>query len=59
MMQVAIVGFLASGALLSMAYYDVFVVLLALSGRLRLLLRESENAVPDPAANRWRRPAPA
>jgi probable O-glycosylation ligase (exosortase A-associated) len=55
MMQVAFIGVLSAGTLLSMAYSDVFLVLIALSARMRLFVIEtvsSEATLPEPS---WRR----
>ncbi len=52
-MQACIVGFLIGGAALSMAYYDGFLVLLALTACLDAVVRRSEEpvAVPRPWSN--------
>lgn len=55
MMQVAFIGVLSAGALLSMAYYDVFLVLLAMSARMRLFVREADVASAEETAPGWRR----
>jgi len=52
-MQVSMVGFAVGGALLSMAYYDGFLILLALSGSLALTVRQaSKKAVSN--MPRWK-----
>ena len=52
-MQVSMVGFAVGGALLSMAYYDGFLILLALSGALVLTVRQaSKKAVSN--MPRWK-----
>jgi putative inorganic carbon (HCO3(-)) transporter len=40
MMQVSIVGFVVGGALLSMAYYDGFLIIVALTGSLLLVVKK-------------------
>jgi probable O-glycosylation ligase (exosortase A-associated) len=55
MLQVSLIGILSAGALLSMAYYDVLIVLLALSARLRLLVQEPDTPEPESAGPGWRR----
>jgi probable O-glycosylation ligase (exosortase A-associated) len=51
--QVSMVGFAVGGALLSMAYYDGFLILLALSGSLVLTVRQaSKKAAPN--MPRWK-----
>jgi len=60
MTQVALIGFLSAGALLSMAYYDVFIVLVALTGRLRLLAVEAKQAAAPQQLLPWlKEPTPA
>ena len=44
MMQASLVGFLVGGGLLSMAYYDLFLVLVGLSSNLLMLARRVEQA---------------
>ncbi|MEP6831579.1 MAG: putative O-glycosylation ligase, exosortase A system-associated [Rhizomicrobium sp.] len=57
MMQVSIVGYMIGGALLSMAYYDGFMVILALTGALLLTVKKP---LTQDAFGRtlpaWRRP---
>lgn len=55
MMQVAFIGVMSAGALLSMAYYDVFLALLALSARMRIFVREVDVASAEVTAPGWRR----
>ena len=60
-MQISLVGFAVTGALLSMAYYDLYVLLIALSSVLRTVVsnelkREREGQAPGPA---WEREANA
>ena len=56
-MQVSMIGYLVGGALLSMAYYDGFIILLALTGALLLFVKKplsaDASARPLPI---WRRP---
>jgi len=64
-MQVSMIGYLVGGAALSMAYYDGFLIMLALTGALLLYVRKpvaAENAQIDtlPAWRRsWKRDVPA
>ncbi|MES2254012.1 MAG: putative O-glycosylation ligase, exosortase A system-associated [Pseudomonadota bacterium] len=57
MMQVSIVGYVIGGALLSMAYYDGFLIILALTGALLLTVKKP---LTEDALGRvvpvWRRP---
>lgn len=55
MMQVSFLGFLVAGSLLSMAYYDVFLTLLALSACLRLLVVSVVVPTAQASSERWRR----
>jgi probable O-glycosylation ligase (exosortase A-associated) len=55
MLQVSLITMLSVGALLSMAYYDVLIVLLALSARLRLLVQEPDTPDAASAGAGWRR----
>lgn len=51
--QVSLVGFAVGGALLSMAYYDGFLILLSVSGALAMTVRQaSRKAVPS--MPRWK-----
>lgn len=52
-LQVSMVGFAVGGALLSMAYYDGFLILLALSGALLLTVRQA-SAKTAPSMPRWK-----
>ncbi len=58
MMQVSIVGFVVGGALLSMAYYDGFLIIVALTGALLLTVKKplTQDAFGR-ALPIWRRPA--
>lgn len=55
MMQVSFMGFLGAGALLSLAYYDVALVLFALSANLRLMALDALGTSAVPLLPRWRR----
>jgi probable O-glycosylation ligase (exosortase A-associated) len=55
MMQISLLGMCVAGALLSMAYYDVFLVLIALTANLRRLAVESEPAEVESVHPNWRR----
>lgn len=55
MLQVSIVGFLAGGALLSMAYYDAFIVLLAISASMRTLMKSVVIEEDGPSVSDWRK----
>lgn len=61
-LQVCIVGYLVGGAALSMAYYDGFLILLALTGALAIQLRAPVAARAGAQRLRWReaplRPVP-
>jgi probable O-glycosylation ligase (exosortase A-associated) len=59
MMQVSVLGFLVVGSLLSMAYYDVLIVVIALTGSLRRLLREVTQSATTDVVPSWRRPLAA
>ena len=56
-MQVSIVGFVVGGAALSMAYYDGFLIIVALTGSLLLVVKKplTQDALgrTEPL---WRRP---
>jgi putative inorganic carbon (hco3(-)) transporter len=52
-LQVSMVGFAVGGALLSMAYYDGFLILLALSGALAMTVRQA-SAKTAPNMPRWK-----
>ena len=56
MMQVSIVGFVVGGALLSMAYYDGFLIIVALTGSLLLTVKKplTQDALGRPLPI-WRR----
>lgn len=53
-LQISISGYLVGGAALSMAYYDGFFILLALSGALVLLVRQRTTQDARQPAPRWR-----
>lgn len=56
MMQVSLIGYLVGGAALSMAYYDGFIIILALTGSLLLLVRRPvHDNVQDKPVPLWRR----
>ena len=57
MMQVSMIGFLVGGAALSMAYYDGFIIVVALTGSLLLFVRRplTQDARDRPLPL-WRRP---
>lgn len=58
MMQVSMIGFLVGGAALSMAYYDGWLVVLAMTGSLLLYVRRPVGeAAKDAALPVWRRTA--
>ena len=57
MIQVSMVGFLVGGAALSMAYYDGFLVLLAVTAALAIAVRRPAQTASRPA--RWMAAAPA
>jgi len=55
MIQVSFIGFLVVGSLLSMAYYDVFLALVALSACLRVLVEAEAAPGAQPSSVHWRR----
>ena len=55
MTQVSLIGMLAAGALLSMAYYDVFLVLVALTGRMRMLAMSPDAGEQEARTAGWQR----
>ncbi|HEY2048031.1 MAG TPA: putative O-glycosylation ligase, exosortase A system-associated [Caulobacteraceae bacterium] len=59
MLQVSLVAFLAGGAALSMAYYDGFMVMFAVTAALLQTVRRPVEAADEPASfgPRWRRVA--
>jgi probable O-glycosylation ligase (exosortase A-associated) len=59
MLQVSMVGFLAGGAALSMAYYDGVIVLFALTASLLQIVRNPRPAERGSLQPRWNRTPPA
>ena len=57
MMQVSMIGFLVGGAALSMAYYDGFIIVIALTGSLLLFVRRPlTQDARDQLLPLWRKP---
>lgn len=55
MMQVSMIGYVVGGAALSMAYYDGFLIVIALTGALLLFVRKPlSQQVPEKALPIWR-----